>query len=163
MWGADGRHRDRDAGALAALWGIDARTHFDILANVSLTVEEPIRAGQGECEVLVFDEARVRRAREALLDEGTAQDTADLFRMLAHPTRLQILRALAREELCVCDLGQVLGLSVSATSYQLQALRRAKLVRFRSEGKLAYYRLADSFVLALLEDALRHFAEAQPR
>ena len=120
-------------------------------------------ARDGACKVFVFDEERVERARAALLDAGCAHDAAELFKMLAHPTRLQILRALAGEELCVCDLAQVLGLSVSATSYQLQAMRRARLVRYRGEGKLAYYRAADDFVLALLREALQHLWEASAR
>lgn len=105
----------------------------------------------------------MRRARAALLEDDSAQDGAELFKMLAHPTRLQILRALSCEELCVCDLAQVLGLSVSATSYQLQAMRRAKVVSYRAEGRLAYYRAANDFVLALLEDALRHLGEGSAR
>ena len=117
----------------------------------------------GECEVFLFDEERVGRARRALLPSGNAQDVAELFKLLAHPTRLQILRALSREELCVCDLAQVLGLSVSATSYQLQAMRRAKVVRYRAEGRLAYYRVANEVVLALLESALRHLDEGPAR
>lgn len=129
-------------------------THSHILTNVGTA-----GAQDGACEVFVFDEERVARARAALLDDASAQDTAELFKMLAHPTRLQILRALADEELCVCDLAQVVGLSVSATSYQLQAMRRAGLLRCRSEGKLAYYRAADGFVLALLRDALQHLRE----
>lgn len=122
-------------------------------------LEEPTSAQQGACEVFLFDEKRVGRARQALLADATAQDVAEMFKMLAHPTRLQILRALAREELCVCDLAQVVGLSVSTISYQLQAMRRAQLVRHRAEGKLAYYRVTDAFVLALLEDALRHLEQ----
>ena len=81
--------------------------------------------------------------------------------MLAHPTRVQILRALTDQELCVCDLAQVLELSVSATSYQLQMMRRAKLVRYRSEGKRAYYGVSDEFVLALLQDGLGHLAREE--
>lgn len=138
---------------------LTAEFHFDTLTNVGSIVDAPAGAQQGECEVFLFDEERVRRARLALLPDATAQDVAELFKMLAHPTRLQILRALAREELCVCDLAQVVGLSVSTISYQLQAMRRAQLVRHRAEGKLAYYRVTDAFVLALLEDALRHLEQ----
>ena len=111
---------------------------------------------EGSCEAFVFDEDRVNRARKALLGLETSQDIAALFKMLANPTRVQILRALEDQELCVCDLAQVLDLSVSATSHQLQTLRGAKLVRYRNEGKFAYYRVADEFVLALLQDGLGH-------
>lgn len=98
----------------------------------------------------------MRRARQCALDSALVQDVADTFKVLAHTKRVRIIRALAREELCVCDLAQVLGLSVSATSHQLQALRRMKLVRHRMQGKLAYYTLRDPFVLALINDCVRH-------
>jgi DNA-binding transcriptional ArsR family regulator len=111
---------------------------------------------EGTCEVQLFDEERVRRAREGMLSEALLQELAETFKVLAHPTRIRILRALAQEELCVCDLAQVLGLSVSATSHQLQAMRRMKLVQYRMDGKLAYYSMSDQHVLDLLDDALGH-------
>jgi DNA-binding transcriptional ArsR family regulator len=110
----------------------------------------------GTCEVLLFNEERVRRVREQMLSAFELQELADTFKLLAHPTRIRILRALSEEELCVCDLAQVLGLSVSATSHQLQAMRRMKLVRYRMAGKLAYYSMSDHYVLDLLNDALGH-------
>lgn len=94
--------------------------------------------------------------RDAMLPDDLVQAVADIFKALSHPTRVRVLRALAMEELCVCDLAQVLSLSVSATSHQLRALRAMRLVRFRMDGKLAYYSLRDPFVRALLEDGVRH-------
>ena len=91
-----------------------------------------------------------------MLSETLLQDLAETFKVLAHPTRIRILRALAEEELCVCDLAQVLGLSVSATSHQLQSLRRLRLVHCRMDGKLAYYSISDHYILDLLNDALGH-------
>lgn len=117
---------------------------------------------QGRCEVLYVDEDRVNRVREAMLPDDLVQQVADTFKVLAHPTRVRILRALAREELCVCDLARVIGLSISATSHQLQALRATKLVRFRMDGKLAYYTPSDRFVLALLDDGVRHLTGVGP-
>ena len=140
---------------LRARWGLTSLGHSYILTNVVREVTTG-SAAEGTCEVFVFDKERVEQAREALLPLETAQDVADVFKMLGHPTRVQILRALAGQELCVCDLAQLLGLSISATSYQLQTMRRAKLVRYRTEGKLAYYRVADGLVLSLLQDCLDH-------
>jgi len=110
----------------------------------------------GCCEVLYVDEDRVGRVREAMLSEELVEQVADTFKVLAHSTRVKILRALASEELCVCDLAQVLGLSISAVSHQLRAMRQMKLVRYRMDGKLAYYSPRDPFVLALLEDGICH-------
>ncbi len=117
---------------------------------------------EGTCEVLLFDEERVRRARQGMLSDALLLDLAETFKVLAHPTRIRILRALAQEELCVCDLAQVLGLSVSATSHQLQAMRKMKLVQYRMDGKLAYYSMSDHYVLDLLNDALGHLTGGRP-
>lgn len=118
-------------------------------------------AEAGCCEVYYVDADRVGSVREAMLPDNLLEQVADTFKILAHPTRLKILRALATEELCVCDLAQVLGLSVSAVSHQLRSMREMKLVRFRSEGKLVYYSLRDRFVMALLEDAIGHLDTAE--
>lgn len=113
----------------------------------------------GGCDVFLVDGDSVSRARDAALDGQVVADVVETFKVLAAPTRVHILRALSREELCVCDLSELLGLSISATSHQLQALRRARVVRHRAEGKLAYYSLRDPFILALLDDCVRHVTD----
>ena len=117
-------------------------------------------AEDGTCKVFAFDEDRVNRARAAMPTDDKLRDIADTFQILGHPTRVRIILALSHEELCVCDLAQVLGLSVSATSHQLSAMRRMRLVRHRTEGKFAYYSLCDPFVAALLEDCVQHLSGA---
>ena len=112
--------------------------------------------GEGYCSIYLFDADRVRRARAEMLPEEQIADAAELFKLLGNPTRLRIIRALSCEELCVCDLSQVLGLSVSATSYQLQIMRKARIVRYRTEGKQAYYSLREPFVVKLLEETIEH-------
>ncbi len=119
-------------------------------------------APSGSCGAFVFDEERVERASGKALDPDVVQDVAETFKVLANPTRVRIIRALALEELCVCDLAQVIALSVSATSHQLQALRKMKLVQYRMDGKLAYYSLRDPFVLALITDCVRHLGGEEP-
>jgi len=107
------------------------------------------------CGVFVVDAERVRRGRLALLADDVNAAISGTFRVLAHPTRVRIIQALAAGELCVCELSEVLGLSVSATSHQLHLLRNLRLVRARSEGKLVHYTLSNPFVVALLEDSTR--------
>jgi len=116
---------------------------------------------EGRCETFLFDEDRVTRARTSMLDADVVRDVSDTFKALANETRVRILRALRQEELCVCDLSKLLGLSVSATSHQLQALRRARIVRYRMAGKLAYYSLRDHFVLTLLDAGVQHVTEGE--
>jgi ArsR family transcriptional regulator len=105
--------------------------------------------------VFYVDESRVASARDNVPGPEALRSIADLFGLLSDETRLRILYALAREELCVCDLAQVAGRSIPAVSHQLGALRRLRVVTYRSEGKLAYYRLASQGVRRLLRDASR--------
>jgi DNA-binding transcriptional ArsR family regulator len=101
----------------------------------------------------------VRSARQALSPEREILSLAEAFRTLGDPTRVKILQALSVEELCVCDLAKLLGISESATSHQLRVLRSQKLVRFRKEGKMAFYSLDDAHIDVLMNVALRHVRE----
>ncbi len=107
------------------------------------------------CEVVVLHPERIQAVAARLPGAEVVEETAELFRLLGDPTRLRILLALSlTEELCVCDLAELVGLSLSAVSHQLRRLRAGGLVRFRREGRLAYYRLTDHPALALLEGIL---------
>lgn len=77
------------------------------------------------------------------------------FAALADRTRLRILYALREgEELCVCDVAHVLGTSVSTASHHLRKLRDLKLLRYRNDGKMAYYSLNNRFAGKLVREAL---------
>lgn len=111
------------------------------------------------CEIYYVNEAHVRSARQALSPEREVVSLAETFRTLGDPTRVKILQALSVEELCVCDLAKLLGISESATSHQLRVLRSQKLVRYRKEGKMAFYSLDDAHIDGLMKEALRHVRE----
>lgn len=115
---------------------------------------------RGACRVFSSDDARVARALERMPATAVIEDVAATFKVLAHRTRIRIVHALGAEELCVCDLARVLGVSVSATSHQLKALRAMKLVQCRVDGKLAYYSLRDPFLRDLLAVGVRHATTA---
>lgn len=85
------------------------------------------------------------------------------FKVLGDSTRLRILHALLAGELCVCDLGQALSMSVSAVSHQLAVLKSARLVRNRRDGKVVYYSLSDDHVTSLLESMRAHLSEGLSR
>lgn len=106
------------------------------------------------CGAWVVDAERVARVREAMWSDEVVAEAAELFKVLGSPTRIRLLRALSLEELCVCDLSELLGLSTSAVSHQLRDLRRLKLVRYRNAGKLVYYRACDPTFVALLEEGV---------
>ncbi len=113
------------------------------------------------CCVFSIDEQRVQRAREAIPGTLLTDAIASAFKALSHPTRVRILRALSSGELCVCEISEAIGLSVSATSHQLSLLKGQRLVNARSDGKLVHYSLSDRFVIALLDDCTRHLSEGE--
>ena len=94
-----------------------------------------------------------------LLDEESVIDLAETFRMLGDTTRVRILDALARTEVPVCDLADVLGLTQSAVSHQLRLLRSMRLVKSRRDGRHIYYTLDDDHILDLFEQGLEHVQE----
>lgn len=116
-----------------------------------------------KCAVFRVDEGRVRRGRAALPPDSDVRGIAETFKVLAHPTRVKMIRALAGGELCVCEIAEVIGLSVSATSHQLHQLRDLRIVRSRSEGKLVHYSLQAPFVIALLDDCADHVSDRRAR
>jgi ArsR family transcriptional regulator, lead/cadmium/zinc/bismuth-responsive transcriptional repressor len=113
-------------------------------------------APDGVCEVDLIHPDAVGRVRAALPDRGEMQPVAETFGLLSDPTRARIVYALALEELCVCDVAAVTGLSMSAASHQLKRLRDRGVVGYRKEGRMAYYRLSDDRLRALLESGLGH-------
>jgi ArsR family transcriptional regulator, lead/cadmium/zinc/bismuth-responsive transcriptional repressor len=108
------------------------------------------------CTVRCVNAKRVAAVRAAAEDPRSVADLAEMFRLLGDPTRLRIVTALAREELCVCDLATVLGASQSVVSHSLRSLRLMGIVRFRKEGRIAHYSLADRALAVLLRSGFRH-------
>lgn len=95
-----------------------------------------------------------------IVDANQADALATTFATLADPTRARLLHALAlADELCVCDMALLLGLSQSAVSHQLRLLRDRRVVSRRKAGRIVYYRLADEHVRHVFADGLRHVSE----
>ncbi len=117
------------------------------------------RATRTADDVHIVDSEGVKTARATLCSEAELTLIADTFQILANPTRLQIVRALARRELCVGDLAAVVAASPSAVSHHLRQLRQMRLVRHRRDGKLTYYTLDDHHVAKLFELGLVHVRE----
>jgi ArsR family transcriptional regulator, lead/cadmium/zinc/bismuth-responsive transcriptional repressor len=117
-----------------------------------------IEARGEACEVRTVDAGRVLRGRELLLDDEVYFELAETFRALADSSRAKIVFSLLRQELCVCDLAAVVGMSESAVSQHLRVLRNLRLVKTRREGKLVYYLLDDAHVRDLLDVSLSHLS-----
>lgn len=96
---------------------------------------------------------------ERIPEKETLESIAELFKAFADPTRVHILSLLARQELCVGDIAETIGLSQSAVSHQLRILKQIHLIKYRREGKNLWYSLADDHVRTILEMGLEHVLE----
>ena len=114
---------------------------------------------EGVCDIKIIHQEAMDNAKKELLDEDTYQELSETFKIFGNPTRLKILTLLAVEDLCVCDISEVLSMSQSAISHQLRTLRSKNLVKFTKEGKQARYSLADDHVIELLKIGIEHVLE----
>jgi ArsR family transcriptional regulator len=128
--------------------------------NLDLALESTTETQDDVCEVLYIDESRVEAVAAQMPDGETIQEVTDIFKVLSDPTRAKVVFALSRAELCVCDIAALVGLSISAVSHQLRLLRGLRLVKYRKEGRLAYYTLDDEHTGQLLVDVLEHVRRA---
>ena len=114
---------------------------------------------QDVCNIPCFNHNKVKALRDGLVrDEAHLPALADFYKLLGNTTRLKILLALQKTELCVCDIAHVLGLSIAATSHQLKMLHDGNWLRKRDDGKMVYYRLKSVDLLKAVKDDLELLA-----
>jgi DNA-binding transcriptional ArsR family regulator len=111
------------------------------------------------CSAEIVNKKMVEKVSNLLPDEEKSNNAAAIFKALGDPTRLRILQSLNIEELCVCDISGIVGLSMSAISHQLRLLRNMHIVKNRRQGKMIYYSLADNHISELLQIAEEHANE----
>lgn len=108
------------------------------------------------CDCDMIHEKVVENTRGRMQKEAEYLDLAALFKMFGDGTRVKILHALELNEMCVCDLAALLGMTKSAISHQLKALRLSNLVKSRRDGQVMYYSLADDHVKYILDIGFDH-------
>ncbi|MDI2586002.1 metalloregulator ArsR/SmtB family transcription factor [Psychrobacillus sp. NEAU-3TGS] len=109
------------------------------------------------CEVTKVNESVVNSVKQQLPD---MTNVAKIFKALADETRLKIAYALTiEEELCVCDVSEIIGSSTATASHHLRYLRDLSLAKSERKGKLVYYALADHHVNQLVKIAYEHAIE----
>jgi DNA-binding transcriptional ArsR family regulator len=111
------------------------------------------------CQMKAIDEKKVRAVTEQMLDDRIFAGLSDTFKTLGDKTRVKILHALSKEDLCVCDISAILDMSMSAISHQLRVLRNMRLVKNRKDGKMVHYSLDDDHIVQLLRMAREHATE----
>ena len=117
------------------------------------------KSANDTCDIQFVDEKRVKKVQKVMKSSEAITALAETFKILGDPTRIRIAFALSKEELCVCDIANLLGVSQSVVSHSLRTLRQMKLVRFRKEGKIAYYTLDDAHINNLLDVGFHHVEE----
>ena len=120
-------------------------------------------AGNGRemCGDYCLHDDLIENVRSNLGTPAEIMHTADFYKLLGSETRLKIIFALQQEELCVCDIAAVVGLSLPATSQQLKMLRQSGLLSLRNAGRVAYYSLAAQALPQTIKDMMSQFAYNQ--
>jgi ArsR family transcriptional regulator, lead/cadmium/zinc/bismuth-responsive transcriptional repressor len=120
-----------------------------------------VRKKDDVCEVYCFDEEKVG-IRKADLEQQKTLPVAQIFKALADDTRIKVAYVLSKEdELCVCDVANIVGCTTATASHHLRLLRNQGLAKYRKEGKLVFYSLDDDHVRQLIELAFIHSKEAK--
>ena len=109
-----------------------------------------------KCDCNFIHDEIVGKVKNKMPEDEKLYDLADLFKVFGDTTRIKIIYALFEEEMCVCDIADLLNMTQSAISHQLSVLRKANLVSFRREGKTVYYSLADEHVKNMLDAGVSH-------
>lgn len=86
---------------------------------------------------------------------------SDFFKIFGDTTRVKIMYALDKSEMCVGDISVLLDMTVSAVSHQLKILREASLVKTKRQGKVVFYSLADEHVQRIIECGIEHIIEKE--
>ncbi|MCP3028799.1 metalloregulator ArsR/SmtB family transcription factor [Halobacillus sp. A5] len=109
------------------------------------------------CDTFCYDEEIVNRIQPEI---EKVNGVELIFKALSDATRVKIAYALTLEkELCVCDVANIIGSTTATASHHLRLLRNMKLAKYRKEGKLVFYSLADDHVHQLVSIALLHSKE----
>ena len=108
------------------------------------------------CDCNVIHKEMVKIALEKKPSKEELKRLSQVFKLLGDLTRTKILWVLDKNEMCVCDIANVLNMTKSSISHQLALLREAGIVEYRKVGKEVYYRLDDFHITKLYEIGIEH-------
>ena len=111
------------------------------------------------CDCNVIHEAIVNQTKEKMLDNDFINEISLFFKILGDNTRVKILFALDNNEMCVCDIANVLNMTKSSISHQLSFLKQNNIVKCNRVGKEVYYSLDDEHVKEVFEVAISHIKQ----
>lgn len=108
---------------------------------------------------LFMEEEEIRKIRETYPEVEEFYQLAELYKVMSDPSRLRIIFALRKREMCVNDLAKLLNVSQSSVSHALANFRTLNLVRFRKENNCTLYSLSDEHVEMIFAMGLEHIEE----
>ncbi len=108
------------------------------------------------CDCTVIHKDIVEKVKKNLKSDDLLRNLADFFKAFSDSTRLKIVSMLLEEEMCVCDIANVLNMTHSSVSHQLRVLRQLRVVKNRKDGKSVYYSLDDEHVRNILAQGINH-------
>lgn len=108
------------------------------------------------CDCNAVNGALVEKTLAKMPEEAEFCTLAEFYKILGDPTRCKLIFALQQEEMCVCDLANVLSMTKSSVSHQLSRMRERGIVKRRREGKEVYYSLDDEHVEAIFRISMTH-------
>ena len=100
----------------------------------------------GMCDKKIIHEDIVNEVKNKILHDNYLNETGELFKVFSDTSRLKILNALLISQMCVCDICVLLDMSQPAISHHLRVLRQSGLVKYRKDGSIAYYSLAEEHI-----------------
>ena len=111
------------------------------------------------CDCDAIHTETVELVRKRMPGEKELYDLTVFFKVLGDSTRIRIMNALNESEMCVCDLAVLLNMTKSSISHQLGKLRDVNLVRYRRDGKVVYYSMADDHIKDIYKKGFEHIRE----
>ncbi len=108
------------------------------------------------CDCNIIHQDIVEETLKKMPHQNLFNKLAEFFKIIGDPTRTKILFALDQNEMCVCDIANVLNMTKSSISHQLATLRKSGIVKCRREGKEVYYTLDDEHIKQVFEIAIEH-------
>ena len=113
------------------------------------------------CDCNIIHQDVVKNTLRKMPEDDLFNKLAEFFKILGDTTRAKILFALDQNEMCVCDIANVLGMSKSSISHQLGTLRRMSIVKCTRVGKEVYYTIDDDHVKGLFELGIEHIGRKE--
>lgn len=112
-----------------------------------------------ETEQSCINIKKVEKIKKSLINEDTIFDMAEFFKVFGDSTRMKIISALLKDELCVGEIAMITNSTQSAISHQLRVLKQAKLVKYKKVGKTVYYSLDDDHIYQIYNLVKEHIEE----